>query len=84
MFDYARIAAARFAVCVQDERGRYGSEDDYRLIHDDSAGYAGVAQSSHVTLPIMDPAARGEWIENQWPLGTVAPSPVTEASASSS
>ena len=37
-FDYARIAAAGFAVVVQDKRGRYGSEGEYRVLRDDGTG----------------------------------------------
>jgi len=37
-FDYVRIAAAGFAVVVQDKRGRYGSEGEYRVLRDDGTG----------------------------------------------
>ncbi|MGY1838164.1 MULTISPECIES: CocE/NonD family hydrolase [unclassified Modestobacter] len=38
MTDYPRIAAAGFVVVVQDKRGRFDSEGDYHLLHDDGIG----------------------------------------------
>jgi putative CocE/NonD family hydrolase len=59
-FDYARIAAAGFAVAVQDKRGRYGSEGEYRVLRDDGAG---VHRDGYDTV---------EWVAGQpWCTGEV-------------
>jgi putative CocE/NonD family hydrolase len=59
-FDYARIAAAGFAVVVQDKRGRYGSEGEYRVLRDDGIG---THQDGYDTV---------EWVARQpWCTGDV-------------
>jgi putative CocE/NonD family hydrolase len=59
-FDYARIAAAGFAVLVQDKRGRYQSEGEYRVLRDDAAG---ARQDGYDTV---------EWVAGQpWCTGEV-------------
>jgi len=38
LFEFRRLAASGYAVVVQDKRGVHGSEGDYSLLRDDSAG----------------------------------------------
>ncbi|CAL9661474.1 CocE/NonD family hydrolase [Streptomyces sp. enrichment culture] len=58
--EYVRIARAGFAVVVQDKRGRFASEGEYRVLRDDATG------------PHRDGADTVEWVAAQpWCDGNV-------------